>query len=379
MKNIVPFVLFFALLNMQCKEKTKENINDETTKNSGLATFEKQPIEIQINRPDDVIAPPGMVWIPGGEFQQGAVQHDRMAMQHEKPSHVVQIDGFFMDKAEVTNAEFSKFVKETKYITVAERPIAWEELKEQLPEGTPKPHDSILQPGALVFKKTKSSVPNLYDFSQWWEWKIGASWRHPNGPESSIVGKENEPVVQISFEDAMAYCTWAGKRLPTEAEWERAARGNQKNKIYAWGDDVSVLNTKANTWEGEFPVNNTRADGHERRAEVKSYPPNDFGLYDMSGNVWEWTSDWYSSKYYRELRQLNKATVNPKGPEQTYNPNNPYAKEKVIKGGSFLCSDSYCASYRISSRMGTSPDSASEHVGFRTVVSLAMLKSEIKK
>ncbi|WP_047415812.1 SUMF1/EgtB/PvdO family nonheme iron enzyme [Cellulophaga sp. Hel_I_12] len=379
MRNLVPIVLFFALLSLQCKEQTKENVKESTTKDSDSATDEKQPIKIQINEPDDVMTPQGMVWIPGGAFQQGAVQQDKMAMQHEKPAHIVHIDGFFMDITEVTNAEFSKFVEETKYISVAERAIAWDEMKKQLPEGTPKPHDSILQPGALVFKKTKSSVPNLYDFSQWWEWKIGASWRHPNGPESSIVGKENDPVVQISFEDALAYCTWAGKRLPTEAEWERAARGNQNNKVYAWGDDVSVLSTKANTWEGEFPVNNTMVDGHERRAEVKSYPPNDYGLYDMSGNVWEWTSDWYSSKYYRELQQLNKATVNPKGPQQAYNPNNPYATEKVIKGGSFLCSDSYCASYRISSRMGTSPDSASEHVGFRTVVSVAMLQSENRK
>jgi formylglycine-generating enzyme required for sulfatase activity len=371
------FIMILILFTIQCKESSKQA---ETENSSEL---DKEKVEnnldsttLIIDKPSDISIPEGMVWIPGGTFQQGAVIQDKMAMPHEKPEHLVGVDGFFMDMTEVTNAQFSKFVKETRYITIAERAIDWEEMKKQLPEGTPKPNDTILQPGALVFKKTKSSVPNLYDFSQWWEWKIGANWDHPNGPKSTIIGKENDPVVQISFEDALAYCNWAGRRLPTEAEWERAARGNQDKKIYSWGDDVSVLNTKANTWEGEFPVTNTKADGFERRAKVKSYPPNDFGLYDIAGNVWEWTSDWYSTKYYSNLLGLNSPIINPKGPEVAYNPNNPYVQEKVIKGGSFLCSDSYCASYRISSRMQTSPDSASEHVGFRTVLSLDMLSEK---
>jgi sulfatase modifying factor 1 len=319
-------------------------------------------------------APEGMVWIPGGTFEQGAVSHDQMAMHHEKPSHTVSVDGFFMDITEVTNAQFSKFIEETGYITTAERGVDWNEIKKQLPENTPKPHDSILQPGSLLFKKTKSSVPNLYDFSQWWHWTIGANWKYPNGKESSIKGKENYPVVQVSFEDAQAYCKWAGRRLPNEAEWEYAARANKKSTIYFWGDDIAKLSEMVNSWEGEFPVNNTEKDGYERRAPVKSYHSNDFGLYDISGNVWEWTSDWYNTNYYNELALSKTPVKNPQGATKAFNPNNLYLQEKVIKGGSFLCNASYCASYRISSRMGTSTDSSLEHLGFRTVASPEMLK-----
>ncbi len=315
--------------------------------------------------------PKDMVWIPGGDFVQGAVVHDKMAMAHEKPAHKVHVEGFFMDVHEATNAQFAKFVDETGYVTVAEREIDWEEMKKQLPQGTPKPHDSIMQPGSLVFKKTKSSVPNLYDYSQWWEWKIGADWKHPNGPESNIVGKENYPVVHIAFEDALAYCEWSGRRLPTEAEWEYAARAGREYALFSWGDDIEQLSSHANSWEGEFPVNNTKEDGFERRAPVMSYPKNDFGLYDMAGNVWEWTNDWYNTNYYKELANKNDVARNPKGAAAAFNASNPYAEEKVIKGGSFLCSASYCASYRISSRMATSPDSGMEHLGFRTVLSPA--------
>ena len=375
MKNISSKILLVSLvaLSLQCQNKNKST-------NSVHKTEEAIPkkdsiVELIIDKPTDIVVPEGMVWIPGGTFQQGAVTQDKMAMSHEKPAHEVSVDGFFMDITEVTNAQFAKFVKETGYITIAERAIDWQEMKKQLPEGTPKPHDSILQPGALVFKKTKNTVPNLYDFSQWWEWKIGANWKHPNGPKSNIVGKDNDPVVQVAYDDALAYCQWAGKRLPTEAEWERAARGNNNKAIYFWGDDATNLSKKANTWEGEFPVKNSKLDGFENRAPVKSYPANDFGLFDMAGNVWEWTSDWYNTKYYKELIATSKVAINPKGSSIAYNPNNPLIKEKIIKGGSFLCSDSYCASYRISARMGTSMDSSSEHVGFRTVVSLDMLSN----
>ncbi|SMC75368.1 formylglycine-generating enzyme family protein [Cellulophaga tyrosinoxydans] len=375
MKNIRSKILLVSLvaLSLQCQNKNKST-------NSVHKTEEAIPkkdsiVELIIDKPTDIVVPEGMVWIPGGTFQQGAVTQDKMAMSHEKPAHEVSVDGFFMDITEVTNAQFAKFVKETGYITIAERAIDWQEMKNQLPEGTPKPHDSILQPGALVFKKTKNTVPNLYDFSQWWEWKIGANWKHPNGPKSNIVGKDNDPVVQVAYEDALAYCQWAGKRLPTEAEWERAARGNNNKAIYFWGDDATNLSKKANTWEGEFPVKNSKLDGFENRAPVKSYPANDFGLFDMAGNVWEWTSDWYNTKYYKELIATGNVAINPKGSSIAYNPNNPLIKEKIIKGGSFLCSDSYCASYRISARMGTSMDSSSEHVGFRTVVSLDMLSN----
>jgi formylglycine-generating enzyme required for sulfatase activity len=354
MKNrtgfIIPFIWFFFF---GCKEQ-KSNFEREMIKNP----------------------PEGMIWISEGSFIQGAVLQDKMAMSHEKPSHSVYVDGFFMDITEVTNAQFSKFIEDTGHITLAERVVDWEIIKSQLPEGTLKPNDSILQPGSLTFKKTKTSVPNLYDFSQWWSWTIGANWKHPNGKDSSINGKENYPVVQVSYEDAQAYCKWAGRRLPTEAEWEFAARGNKKNSIYFWGDDISQLSQNANSWEGEFPVANTKVDGFEKRAPVKSYPPNDFGLYDMAGNVWEWTSDWYNTNYYRELASSNNLTINPVGASKAFNLNNPYLQEKVIKGGSFLCSASYCASYRVSSRMATSTDSALEHLGFRTVVSSEMLSKE---
>jgi formylglycine-generating enzyme required for sulfatase activity len=353
MKNRIYTILICFFIFLGCKKQKPYSYNDVANK---------------------VIE--GMVWIPEGTFEQGAVIHDKMALPHEKPNHKVTVNGFYMDITEVTNAQFLRFVVATGYISTAERVVDWDDMKIQLPEGIQKPHDSILQPGSLLFKKSNKSVPNLYDFSQWWQWTIGANWKHPNGKDSTIEGKENFPVVHISYEDAQAYCIWAGRRLPTEAEWEYAARGGKNNTIFFWGDDVSQLSKKANSWEGKFPIINTKIDGYERSAPVKSYPPNDFGLYDMSGNVWEWTNDWYNVNYYDEISSLNNVTVNPVGATKAFNPNNPYLKEKVIKGGSFLCNASYCASYRISSRMASSMDSSLEHLGFRTVVTSDMLSKE---
>ncbi|WP_421804441.1 formylglycine-generating enzyme family protein [Flagellimonas sp.] len=352
------YFIFVAMtiVLLGCKSKTKKD-SIELGQPSLTLDPKKAPHE----------APKGMVWVPGGEFHQGAVSSDKVAMAHEKPAHKVYVDGFFMDIHEVTNAQFAQFVEETGYVTVAERKIKWEEIKEQLPKDTPKPPDSILQPGSLVFRKTKSSVPNLYDYSQWWEWRIGANWKQPYGPGSDIQGKDEHPVVHVAYEDALAYCDWAGRRLPTEAEWEYAARAERDGVIYFWGDDFSQLSTHANTWEGEFPVKNTQEDGFERTAPVMSYPQNNFGLYDMAGNVWEWTGDWYHTNYYQDMASNNVSHKNPQGAEIPFNSNNPYAREKIIKGGSFLCSASYCASYRISARMATSPDSGMEHLGFRTV------------
>lgn len=375
--RILTFLPVFVLF-MGCKEgKSTTPISEG---NSQTAKKQKQEVSPQDTtvvkeKPEGVVTPDGMVWIPGAIIEQGAVPQDKMAMEHEKPAHKVAIDGFFMDITEVTNAEFKKFVDETGYKTVAEREIDWEEMKKQLPEGTPRPHDSIMQPGSLTFKKAKTSVPNLYDFSQWWQWQIGANWKHPDGPKSSLRGKEGDPVVHIAYEDALAYCEWAGRRLPTEAEWERAAQGNESESVYFWGDEASGLEKKANTWEGEFPVTNIEADGFDKRAPVKSYPPNDFGLYDMAGNVWEWTSDWYNTSYYNEVAEQNTILKNPQGAESPSNARDPYAKEKVMKGGSFLCNASYCASYRISARMATSLDSSLEHLGFRTVATSDMVKN----
>ena len=375
----MAFLFIFPFL-MGCKGEGGKKATD-----SGVSTqvqpkeAQSKKVEILKEKPQGVEAPEGMVWIPGREFMQGAVHQDKMAMGHEKPAHRVAVDGFFMDVNEVTNADFRKFVDATDYVTVAEREIDWEEMKKQLPEGTPKPPDSIMQPGSLTFKKTKTPVPNLYDFSQWWRWTIGANWKHPNGPGSSIQGLDNHPVVHISYEDALAYCDWAGRRLPSEAEWELAARANRDGAIFVWGDDLSMLSQMANSWEGEFPVTNTQVDGFERRAPVRSYQANDLGLYDMAGNVWEWTSDWYNSNYYKEMASSNQLAVNPIGPRTPFNERDRYAKERVIKGGSFLCSESYCASYRISARMATSLDSAQEHLGFRTVATVDMVQRETNK
>lgn len=373
------YLFFFLLILMGCKEDAskKTNSNKKQEKTTEQEQTSVNEVKILKKQPDSMKAPQDMAWIPGGKFMQGAVRNDTLAFKQEKPSHPVGVDGFFMDKHEVTNAQFRKFVKETGYKTVAERPVDWEEMKKQVPPGTPKPADSLLQPGSLIFKKTKSSVPNLYDYSQWWEWKIGANWKHPKGPETSIEGKDDYPVVQVSYEDAQAYCKWAGRRLPTEAEWEHAARAGQEEARFTWGNDFSTLAENANTWEGEFPTKNTKKDGFESMAPIKSYPPNPYGLYDMAGNVWEITSDWYNMNYYQQMADQG-FVMNPKGADKPYNPNNPNLEEKVIKGGSFLCNISYCASFRISGRMGTSTDSAQEHVGFRTVATVAMLQEEQK-
>ena len=344
-KGQIIFILFIILLNQSCKNQT------------------------QIKKAEQISQISGMVWIPGGIYDMGASDSDRMALSHEKPKHTVKVDGFYMDETEVTNAQFSRFIQATNYITTAERPVDWELIKQQLPPGTPKPHDSLLLPGSLLFKKTKESVPNLYDFSQWWRWTNGANWKQPEGKGSSIDGKDNHPVVHVSYEDAMAYCHWAGRRLPTEAEWEFAARGGKRDKIYFWGDLTDKLSSYVNSWEGEFPVDNTQADGFEKSAPIKTYPPNGYGLYEISGNVWEWTSDWYSSQYYQYCKE-NSITNNPKGPNEAFNPNNPYIDERIIRGGSFLCNASYCASYRVSSRMATDPNTSLEHLGFRTVMDL---------
>lgn len=311
--------------------------------------------------------PKGMVWIPGGTFIQGALPNDTLALPREKPTFKVQVDGFFMDITEVTNKQFAKFVQETGYKTTAERNIDWEILKKQVPENTPKPNDSLLKAGSLVFSKPNHTIKSCHDYSQWWTFKTGANWKHPYGKGSSIEGKENYPVVHISYEDALAYCKWAGRRLPTEAEWEYAAKAGNNSALFAWGENDNLAES-ANTWNGKFPTKNTQKDGFESIAPVKSFPPNNYGLYDMGGNVWEWTSDWYNTNYYSKMAENNKIYINPKGATEPYNPLALFAKEKIIKGGSYLCHASYCASYRISARMASTPDSSTEHIGFRTVL-----------
>ena len=329
-------------------------------------------IAINNDRPT-VETPEGMVWVSEKTFLQGAKDADDHAMPREKPSHRVKVDGFFIDATEVTNKQFMAFVTATGYLTVAEREIDWEEMKTQLPADTPKPHDSILQPGSLIFNKHVNAVANMQNYGQWWTWKIGANWKQPQGPGSSIEGQDDYPVVHICYEDAMAYCKWANRRLPTEAEWEAAAQGTNSDAIFTWGNDPELLNKNANTWQGTFPTLNEPVDGFKYIAPVKSYEPNSIGLYDMSGNVWEITSDFFNTEYYKTIAK-NEINVNPEGATKTYTPTNSYATEYVMKGGSFLCNASYCASYRISAKMGMSPDSGSDHVGFRTVATPDMLR-----
>jgi len=309
-----------------------------------------------------------MVFIPGGTLHMGG--DNKQADENEYPKHDVEVDAFWMDEAEVTNTQFKKFVAATNYLTLAERPVDWDVIKLNVPPGTPKLPDSLLQPGALVFHKTSQPV-TFYNPGLWWKWTIGANWKHPQGPRSDLEGKLNHPVVHISWEDAEAYAKWAGKRLPTEAEWEWAARGGKKNTIYPWGNEsVEEGKPKANFWQGLFPYENRLTDGFLTTAPVKSFPPNGYGLYDMAGNVWEWCSDWFDVEFYKK----NDARVaNTHGPSKAFNPVNPYQAEKVIRGGSFLCNDDYCSGYRNSRRMGTSPDTGLNHTGFRCV------KSDIRK
>lgn len=306
-----------------------------------------------------------MVWVAGGEFTMGS--DSELSWPDEKPAHRVRVDGFWMDETEVTNAQFRAFVRATGYVTTAEKAPDVEEILRQSPPGTPPPPKDKLVPGALVFTPTRSAV-RLDDYSQWWRWTPGANWQHPEGPDSKLNDRENHPAVHVSWDDAVAYARWAGKRLPTEAEWEFAARGGLDRKPYVWGDEPPGAGGKwqANIWQGEFPWKNTAADGFERTAPVKSYEPNGYGLFDMAGNVWEWCADWYDRDLYR--RRAGKGVqVNPTGPDQSIDPQQPFAPQRVQRGGSFLCNDSYCSRYRPSARHGCSPDTGMSHVGFRCV------------
>lgn len=320
------------------------------------------------NPPDAPSAngPPGMVWIPGGEFTFGTDFDE--GWPDEKPAHRARVAGFWIDATEVTNAQFQKFVEVTGYTTTAERAPTLEEIMSQVPPGTPEPKPEDLVAGSLVFTPPAGPV-DLRDFSQWWQWTPGANWRHPDGPRSDLTGRDDHPVVHISWDDATAFAKWAGKRLPTEAEWEFAARGGLDNKPYTWGDEPPGDNKeRANIWQGQFPHENSSHDGFAGTAPVKSFPPNGYGLYDTAGNVWEWCADWYDRGLHARLA-ARELVENPAGPKQSSDPERPFMQQRVQKGGSFLCNDAYCSRYRPSARHGSSPDTGMSHVGFRCAAS----------
>jgi formylglycine-generating enzyme len=301
-----------------------------------------------------------MAWIEGGEFRMGSDAH----YPEEAPAHYVRVKGFFVDPCPVTNRQFATFVAATGYHTVAERMPNPADYPGALPH--------MLKPGSLVFRKTRGPV-DLRNLSNWWEWKPGAYWRHPEGRGSSVAGRLDHPVVHVAFEDAEAYANWAGKVLPTEAEWEFAARGGLDDAEFVWGDEFAPESRQmANTWQGEFPWQNLCADGFERTSPVGVFPANGYGLFDMAGNVWEWTADWFSARHSADAPKACCIPENPRGgPEAgSYDQCNPSVRipRKVVKGGSFLCAPNYCRRYRPAARHAQPIDTGMSHVGFRCVV-----------
>jgi len=304
-------------------------------------------------------APPGMVRLPGGTFRMGSDRHYR----EEAPARRVHVDPFWMDARTVTNAEFAAFVAATGYVTVAERPLN--------PADYPGARPDLLVPGALVFHMTEGPVDTTV-VANWWSYVPGACWRHPEGPASNVAGREDHPVVQVAFEDAAAYAAWAGKELPTEAEWEFAARGGLDGAEFVWGDELAPGGVHmANTWQGPFPWRNFATDGFERTAPAGSYPPNGYGLYDMAGNVWQWTTDWFSAINPPDEAKPCCVPENPRGGtiEDSYDKLTPQFRipRKVVKGGSFLCAPSYCRRYRPAARHPQMVDTGMSHVGFRCI------------
>jgi formylglycine-generating enzyme required for sulfatase activity len=359
---LVVGIMFFI---SPAKVKTGNNARrDDVIINAPVSPF--APTNENTKQPGEP-APDGMVWIPGGEFSMGSTIPDEgvctaatlNAVEDAKPVHRVYVDGFWMDKTVVTNDQFEKFVKATGYRTIAEIAPTQEEFPTVPPEN--------LVPGSAVFTPTPEPV-KLDNMLQWWRYEQGASWRHPTGMMSDIKGKGNYPVVQIAYADAVAYSGWAGKRLPTEAEWEFAARGGLSGKTYPWGNEFKPGGKPmANTYQGIFPVEDTGEDGFAEIAPVAQYPPNKYGLFDMAGNVWQWCNDWYHLDAYAQHRLQGDVAVNPKGPDSPFDPAAPEEKKRVHRGGSFLCTDQYCTRYMVGTRGKGEVSSASNHIGFRCV------------
>ena len=358
----VSFLSALALSTFQSSSVVAADVVTSVTNASAFAPT------VPNRTPPSTNPPTGMGWIPGGEFSMGCklpstnycTSATMNAVNDAQPIHRVYVDGFFMDRTDVTNEQFGKFVAATGYVTIAERTPT----KEQFPTAAPE----NLVAGSPVFTPTATTVP-LNDYLQWWRYVPGANWRHPTGPSSDLAGKENYPVVQVAYLDAEAYAKWAGKRLPTEAEWEFAARGGLSGKTYAWGD-VFRPDGKwmANTYQGQFPVKDTGEDGYAGIAPVAQFPPNSYGLYDMAGNVWQWCSDWYRPDYYARLRFAGVLVAhNPQGPDASYSPGDDQP-QRVQRGGSFLCTDQYCTRYMMGTRGKGDIDTGNDNVGFRCVL-----------
>jgi len=287
-----------------------------------------------------------MVWIPGGEFLMGSDDF----YPEERPARRVVVDGFWLDEHPVTVAEFRRFAKATGYVTWAERAPDPADYPDAIPE--------LLVPGSVVFTGAAGPV-DLSDYHNWWSWVPGALWRHPEGPGSTLHGRERHPVTHVSFGDAAAYAAWVGKDLPTEAEWEFAARGGLEGKTFCWGDEFAPNGRMmANTWQGEFPWQNLLLDRYERTSPVKRFPPNGYGLWDMAGNVWEWTTSWFGRP--REVQQGPCCGVSARPDDRT--------PRRVIKGGSYLCAPNYCLRYRPAARQGEAIDTSTSHIGFRCMI-----------
>lgn len=308
----------------------------------------------------DEFAHPDMIWIPGGTFRMGSDKH----YPEEAPSHRVTVDGFWVDRTPVTNAAFRRFVHATGYVTVAETAPDPKDYPGALPH--------MLKPASLCFRPPKR-LADLGDWSAWWSFRPGANWRHPSGAGSSIAGLDNHPVVHVAWRDVEAYAAWAGRALPTEAEWEFAARGGLEGAEFAWGDQLAPGGRHlANTWQGTFPMRNFAEDGYERTSPVTAFPPNGYGLFDMIGNVWEWTADWWSAKHEPDAAKACCIPENPRGGREdaSFDPCQPAIRipRRVLKGGSHLCAPNYCRRYRPAARHAQPIDTSASHVGFRCVI-----------
>lgn len=350
------FFLLAALVcgMVSCRSGTKVAENDSAEDSVVLCHMEAIPSRFA-SEADSLSYKEGkdsvrMVLIEGGAFQMGSSN-----FPDAQPIHEVEVSSFYIDEHEVTNAQFQAFIDATGYVTVAERPLD--------PEEFPGADPAMLVPGSAVFAAPKE-VQGLDNYIQWWQYIPGANWKHPEGPDSSIEGKESHPVTQLAYQDAEAYAKWVGKRLPTEAEWEYAAKGGMHtDETYYWGNEKKEGGKwLANIYQGDFPSNNTKEDGFETTAPVKSFPPNAYGLYDMEGNVWEWCADFYRPDYYS-----NSPKVNPKGPTDSHDPQEPRLIKRVQRGGSFLCNDQYCERYKAGSRGKGEINSPTNNVGFRCV------------